>query len=469
MPTIALSMSLLYSAFVILGDCLRRKNVSFAIWVPTIFVMILSSRPASLWMSGGTVHLGVEMANDQAGNMVDQLFFLGMICGSFAIASMHGYQWKKLLTMNNGIMLFYLYFAISVCWSSDPSGSVKRIVKDFGLLFVGAVVLSEKDPLQAMRAMFLRSAALLFPLSVVFIKYYPQLGRAYDIAGGMMMTGVTTQKNSLGEIVLIFSMFMVWDIMEIFPRGTKFKISRIPWNTVLLLLIGAWLLDLSQSKTALLCIMICVALILRPDRFLSGFFNRTALIGAMSLPFLVFFSQQFSSVIAPIIESLGRNMTFTGRTEIWQHITLKTVNPLIGAGYWNFWGGPGGYAVNREMNSIIPNAHNGYVDLYLDGGIIGLTVLFIMLVFCGRQIMKCLKIHDDLTRYHKVRFAVLIAAIIYNLSESTFARMGPIWFTTLLMIVNYPPVIKAAKNAREALQKRKRPTNNFQSPAFANN
>ena len=70
------------------------------------------------------------------------------------------------------------------------------------------------------------------------------------------------------------------------------------------------------------------------------------------------------------MHALGRNATFTGRTQIWEHINIDTVNPLFGSGYWNFWGGPGGERINQEMQSLIPNAHNGYLDIYLDGGAI---------------------------------------------------------------------------------------------------
>jgi O-antigen ligase len=180
--------------------------------------------------------------------------------------------------------------------------------------------------------------------------------------------------------------------------------------------------------------------------------NRVALAGALSLPFLLFFSQQFSSVIAPIVEAMGRNMTFTGRTDIWAHITSKTVNPLIGAGYWNFWGGPSGFAISQAMTTIVPNAHCGYVDMYLDGGIICLCILFFMLLICGRRIIKYLTVKNDADRYKRVRFAFLVVAIIYNLSETAFARISPIWFTTLLMLVTFPAMKTAAKKTRETLR-----------------
>ena len=174
------------------------------------------------------------------------------------------------------------------------------------------------------------------------------------------------------------------------------------------------------------------------------------MVGGLAVPFVIFFAQRFASILGPLLQALGRNLTFTGRTSIWQHITLDTVDPMIGAGYWNFWGGPGGLKVNLAMNSIVPNAHNGYVDIYLDGGVIALSLLAILLLTAGIRITGKIRVGSPLNRYQRVRFAFLIAAIIYNGSESTFVRMGPIWFTTLLMMVEYPLPQYALKRRRHA-------------------
>jgi len=427
---------------------MRRPTVSAAVWIPIFLLLILGSRPISLWLSGGGGYIG-EMGNEVAANPFDQLFYLVVIAGSFLIASMRGVKWQRLFATNPVIMLFYTYFLISVMWSGDPSGSLKRLLKDFGLLFVISVLYSEKNPMQAIRAVFLRCAFVLIPLSVVFVKFFPQYSKAYSIGGNQMVTGVTTQKNSLGEIILIFTLFMVWDQLETMRPGVRSWWRQVPWERVVILLMGIWLLNLSQSKTALLCTLVGAFLIARTGWFASRTVSRAALSGAISLPFLVFFSQQFSSVVAPLIQALGRDMTFTGRTNIWQHVTLQTVNPLIGSGYWNFWGGPGGAAINRQMDTIVPNAHNGYVDIYLDGGFVGIALLFLVLIVCGRRIVSKQKGSREEKLYRRVRLSVLVVAVIYNLSESTFARMGPMWFTTMLMIVEFPA---------EALVRKIRPT-----------
>lgn len=471
MPTFALCICLTFITWLMMRDCRRRPTVSAAVWIPTILLLILGSRPVSLWVAGGKTYAESTavggMGNDVSGSPLDLMFFLFVIGGSLIIASSRGVKWVSLFAANRVIALFYIYFAVSVCWSDDPEGSIKRVIKDFGLLFVISVIFSERDPLQAMRAVYVRCAFVLLPLSVVFIKYFPSYSRVYAINGDILNTGVTTQKNSLGETSLVLALFLVWDYIESRGSGARLTLRRIPWDRVVLLLMAAWLLHLSQSKTALICTIVGSFLIARSGWLVSKAINRAVLAGALSLPFLLFFSQEFSSVISPLVQALGRNMTFTGRANIWEHITIETVNPLIGSGYWNFWGGRGGHAIATSMNTSLPNAHCGYVDLYLDGGIIGLILLFMLLVACGGRILKLLAESRDSDRYQRVRLALLVTAIIYNLSESQFARMSPIWFTTLIMIVEFPTKA-VAKRALGATRRRSSAALHEVSGAIAN-
>jgi O-antigen ligase len=273
---------------------------------------------------------------------------------------------------------------------------------------------------------------LLLPLSIVFIRYYPAWGRAYGRDGVMMFTGVTTQKNTLGEFVCVVGLVLLWNCLERPRLGTKRESLWKQWDRVLLLAMGLWLLNASQSKTALLCLVVGGVLLIRLRWLTSRTARGFAFASALSVPFLILSSQQFSSTIAPILEALGRNATFTGRTDIWQHITLKTVNPLIGEGFWNFWGGPGGVVVSHAMHVVaVPNAHCGYMDIYLDGGAIGVTLLLGLLIACGRRFTK-LAASDN---FQALRFAFLVAMILYNNSESTFARPSTSWFTMLLLTV----------------------------------
>jgi exopolysaccharide production protein ExoQ len=368
---------------------------------------------------------------------LDQAFFLFVLLASLLVAGSRRVMWGKLFAQNSALMLFYVYFAVSVLWSGDPTGSTKRLVKDFGMLFVMAILWSETHPLVAIRSVYVRCASILFPLSLVFDKYFPNIARAYSRAGEPMSTGVTTQKNSLGELVLIFSLFLIWDLLEEHRAHNKL---RHLWDRFLLLLIGLWLLHSSESKTALVCLLVGAALALRTGWLASRSVSTVVLAVTFFLPYLALFAQQFNSIIAPVVNDLGRNMTFTGRTDIWRHITLETVNPVVGAGYWNFWGGPGGFAIGAAMKTLVPNAHNGYLDIYLDGGAIGLIMLAALLIASGRRLIK----GGTGRGFEGLRFSILIVVMIYNLSESTFARLGTMWFATVLALTDFstatPPV-----------------------------
>lgn len=381
-----------------------------------------------MWLGVGSASGG----NAGEGNPLDQIFFFVILVSSLLIAITRRVEWSKLFALNLPLMVLYLFFAMSVLWSGDPIGSTKRLLKDFGLLFAISVMLTEKNPLEAVRAVYVRCACVLFPLSVVLTKYFPDIARGFTMAGEPIYAGVTTQKNSLGEIVLIFTLFMLWDYLE--TRPARFRWSRIPLDRLALLSMSLWLLHMSQSKTAMLCLVIGSVLILRSGWLASKGVSRIVLIGALSLPYLMFFTQQFSSLIAPLVEAVGRNMTFTGRTDIWAHITLRTVNPIIGAGFWQFWGGWGGRAISEAMGTFVPNAHCGYLDIYLDGGMIGLALLFVMLIAYGRRLMR----NSLVSRYQRLRFAILIVLIVYNLSESMYFRISPLWFTALLVMIEFP-------------------------------
>src|SRR5712692_9289686 len=261
MASLTLVLALVFIALLLVRDSRRRASISAAVWIPTFLLLILGSRPVSLWLGGGASFSG--MGNDAERSPLDQAFYLSILALSWIVVSLRQVKWHKLFAANAWIMLLYLFFAVSVLWSDDLVGSSKRLFKDFGMVSVISVVLSEKDPLEAIRAVYFRCACVLFPLSVVVIRYFPNIGRGYTIAGEPMFSGVTSQKNTLGEIILVFSLFLIWDCLEARPAGAKRPWIGTQWDRLVLLLMGVWLLNMSQSKTALMCLLIGVSLILR--------------------------------------------------------------------------------------------------------------------------------------------------------------------------------------------------------------
>ena len=149
--------------------------------------------------------------------------------------------------------------------------------------------------------------------------------------------------------------------------------------------VGAYLLRLSQSRSALVCLLIGTALILaiRHSKTLA----RLALVGALCAPILLLTTQAFSSFsLSPLISKLrGRDMTFTGRTK------------HLGA-YHRYDGGPFNRQrilellgwKGRDSNKLGDGNSGSECSLRLLGHLfrwwdwVGLVFLYFMLLVCGK-------------------------------------------------------------------------------------
>jgi O-antigen ligase len=135
------------------------------------------------------------------------------------------------------------------------------------------------------------------------------------------------------------------------------------------------------------------------------------------------------------LPSIGRDATLTGRTNIWQAVLAQHTNPLIGTGFESFWMGQRMEDVWNMTERGIQEAHNGYLELYLNLGYIGLGLLALIIVTGYFSCMTLLRYNPNAGR---IRLAFFTAALIYSLTEAGFRMMSPIWFCFLLASARIP-------------------------------
>ncbi len=424
MNHIILVSALLLAWFLIRKDSANRPGISAATWIPTLWVGILASRPMSMWLGTGG---GVDTLD---GSPVDRLFFLAMIVSSVIVLNKRRIDWVTLATKNWPILIFYGFLLISVTWTNSPMSSSKRWIKEFGNILVVLVLLSEVNPLQAIRAAFTRCAILFFPLSIIYIRYFPELGRRYSRGGGLEVTGVTTQKNSLGVMVLVCGLVLLWDWLERSRPGEPPRTTLERFMPPTLLAMGIWLLLLSDSKTSMLCFGLGV-LIISSVR-LPILKQRISALGKYMLSAVVgFFLLDWKfGITESVLSFLGRDMTFTGRTEVWRELMATNTNPLYGTGFMSFWDDP--FYQSQLPSWVAFSAHNGYLEIYLAGGILGVVALAVMILGTGSKINQSLSAGSN---YAAFRFAIFVAMLIGNFSESNFASMTPLGFLFLLTAI----------------------------------
>ena len=83
-----------------------------------------------------------------------------------------------------------------------------------------------------------------------------------------------------------------------------------------------------------------------------------------------------------------------------------------------------------------PNqAHNGYLETYLNLGIIGLVLILAVLVSCYSKACRAIQVNLDWGRF---RLGFLVALIIYNWTEAAFKATHPLFFMLYLITLDLP-------------------------------
>jgi O-antigen ligase len=120
---------------------------------------------------------------------------------------------------------------------------------------------------------------------------------------------------------------------------------------------------------------------------------------------------------------LGKDVTLTGRTEIWSAVLDSIAKrPLLGYGYQAFWLGLQGesYRVILAVSWVLAQAQNGFLDVMLEMGVAGLTIVLLVFGFAFRDGVVCLFQSRDQAQLRAVEWylAIVVLTLFYNLDES---------------------------------------------------
>jgi exopolysaccharide production protein ExoQ len=371
-------------------------------------------------------------SSDLDGNWMDRTFYSVLILLSVRVLMRRRFEWPSIFRNNRGLVLFYGFLFLSILWAAYPIPTFKRWIKDVGAIPVLLILLTESNPIEAIKTVFTRCAFVLFSFSVLVVKYIPELGRNYESSSGFaQITGITPQKNSLGETIMVFGLVVIWQLFDLTEKKPRnfLKAPALQWTITLLMAI--WLLRACDSKTSILCLVVGVILLAATKiPFLEK--RRTAVVWLVLIaPVTFLLLDNIFNISQPILAALGRNPTLTNRTEIWANVKAHPVNPILGCGYLNYWDIY--RTVQVEGGEVaLTTAHNGYLEIYLDGGWCGVIVLVIMLLKVGRaQIRSFLQKQPA----GGICLAFFCMTLLNNISESIFARRGPLWSAFLLTAI----------------------------------
>jgi exopolysaccharide production protein ExoQ len=211
---------------------------------------------------------------------------------------------------------------------------------------------------------------------------------------------------------------------------------------------------MSESKTAIILALFYVAY-WSSVRIVTRF-NAVARIGSAALGLLCF--AVAAVLIVPNLDAFlrifGSDSSLTGRTTIWGALIISAMKHLsLGYGYQAFWvsgssEGTDAFArVYSLMHFTMSYSHSGYIDVVLQLGLVGLSII----IFC--LIRMTLRSYSAFLRGWSAEAewatGVLLITILYNIDEVTFIQQGGLnWMIFVLASISLARLAteRSAKN-----------------------
>ena len=356
-----------------------------------------------------------------AGGILSRLLWLGLLgFGLVVICWRASAAWLLIRTFNPFLLAFIGLAVASLAWSADPSVTARRLIR-------GVTILVDSLAFALLGWHSRRFQSVLRPLctavlagSIVFGLAWPTLAIHQESSGVLegAWHGLANHKNGLGNIACIGLLLCLHAFLS---RETPL------WKTVIGVCIAAICLILSRSSTSLMATVFSLIFLtmllrspvgLRPYMpYLVGLFVAVLLVYSLAMLNVM---PGMGVFLKPIGMLTGKDLTFTGRTDIWdimqEHIRLQ---PYLGSGYGAYWTGAdeatASYEHVRRLQFYPGSAHNGYLEILNELGAIGLLVLFGYLIVFVSQALTLLKV-DRVQA--SIYLALFLQQAITNLAES---------------------------------------------------
>jgi O-antigen ligase len=299
---------------------------------------------------------------------------LAVYCVALVILARRPGRMLDTMKANPLLVAVFALPLLSVAWSVDPGTTFRRAA---ALAMTGifciyiAQRLSPED--------FLRRLLLALFVGGVFSLLYTALDPQQAIEHSMINTG--SWKGVYGHKAILGRIAAVAVTVSVYVRPRHWWEQPMRWATIAIFL---FLSIESQSRASWLMMMggfafMFLIAVLRNKRLSSGI--KLTITLALGFAVLAAAALSFDFIIA----QMGRDDTFSGRTSLWTGAiaVAKATHPILGAGYRAFWTDAGAGGVREyvlDWARLPTHAHNGYLDVWLDLGVLGVLLFAVFIV-----------------------------------------------------------------------------------------
>jgi exopolysaccharide production protein ExoQ len=335
---------------------------------------------------------------------------------------------------NKIIFLFSLSALISVGWSIQSGITLYKAFVLFSVSLL-AIYIGHTFHLADILKVLTLYFVFLTSINLLYVIVLPSYGISQNPIYQGAWRGLFWHRNYLG-------CFMALGTIIIFVRllSEQKAIRGEFFLNLILLSLTSFLLLKSKSATAIITGLISIGLV-------SVLFLWTKIHKKMSPAHYYGFLSLVVAAIALVFSRLdfflgffGRNSTLTGRTTLWQSIYqyLISLRPWLGYGYgviWHLQGIRTGLAEIVKWSNPVMIGDNGFVDIVLHLGLVGLVVLIAMIIFGFIRGIKYFLQQRTIEAAFPI--ILLIASILANITLSLILESESfIWLLNLILFVS---------------------------------
>lgn len=237
----------------------------------------------------------------------------------------------------------------------------------------------------------------------------------YD--GIVAFIGSFTHKNHISAEMAFMANVAILSLVYYTKNDTGKKIRNL---FVILMSIYFMLHTDGMGGMLTFVLTFMISLLYFMDFFIKPNMGVIGSICGIGIYFISSFANNFPTLQQFMMEKLGRNLTFTGRLDIWNAVLEYVAKkPLTGYGYSTFW----------SMNTPISwrgSSHNGIFELLLQFGYVGTAFILIYFIVLFMQLKTIIAKRD----VRKVGFEIVFLTflMVYMISERSFQ---PLHYHTL--------------------------------------
>ncbi|MDD1782374.1 O-antigen ligase family protein [Enterovibrio sp. ZSDZ35] len=311
-------------------------------------------------------------------------------------------------------LLICLLSIASILWSFEPSQAIMRSIALTGTFCFALCLILVFDWDELLKVLIL---PLIFAaIASIFVSILvPSIGvddgsNVAEHAG--LWHGTFGFKNRLGRVMGLFAVILV--AQNVLLRNYR--------NSMLAIVL--FVLLMTGSSTPILAVSFIVLLKLYFAISHRITTHIKIIIAILSIYCLALVPIAIEFVI---IDLMGKDLSGSGRVDMWVDILLSIDSPILGYGFGGGFWGEFGYAngLIDPRYILLGHAHNGFVDTLIELGIFGVFFYFMLLLKC---LIDSLRNYRTQGEYFLLPLFLSVFFIIYSVTGSAYIKQNNILF-----------------------------------------